>query len=519
MKRVIAMSLGVLVLASLAFAAEVNVAPGLNTIVDAVNAAAAGDVLILARDAGYPYTTTPDVNVPITVKAADGAGALPQIVPAQNESGGWAGNNFRLYADITLMDLAFSGIRTENDRSARTGSVFSMSADSLTAVFDGCTFVGYGGRTLEPGRDGANLFVTNCIETGNGRSNRVDNGRFIDVRAASVDTIKLQNNTLLNCADRWIRHMLEDASENYVLIDHNTFMNGTGYRPNFQFRNAKELIFTNNIVANPGIMGTTQASIRIDEVEYPKEEGICIFTLALVDPAPTPTVTMKNNNAWIDTRITDILGGLDEAAGDSVETASWFNATLEGLVGADAMMSEPLAFTSPPTIDSLLPELTIYCSGTKGYTNSAFIFRTDEYGLDVDMTYPTDSQSYTAAEGGYPLGDLNWFPVLYDAWKAGTGVESNAIRDFALSQNYPNPFNPETNIAYSLDKNTEVALTVYNMMGQKVRTLVNGLQTVGNYNVSWNGTDDMGQQLPSGVYFSRLEVGSQVSMKKMIMVK
>jgi len=89
---------------------------------------------------------------------------------------------------------------------------------------------------------------------------------------------------------------------------------------------------------------------------------------------------------------------------------------------------------------------------------------------------------------------------------------------FALSQNYPNPFNPSTKIQYSLDKAGMVSLRVYNVLGQEVATLVNDRQEAGSYTVSF-GTNKGTASLSSGVYFYRLEAGSLVSIKKLVLMK
>lgn len=85
---------------------------------------------------------------------------------------------------------------------------------------------------------------------------------------------------------------------------------------------------------------------------------------------------------------------------------------------------------------------------------------------------------------------------------------------YNLHQNYPNPFNPTTEIAYSLDRTSHVKLVIFDVPGREVATLVNGMQNSGNHKVVFDGSD-----LPSGVYFYKLETDRHVLVKKMILVK
>ena len=89
-----------------------------------------------------------------------------------------------------------------------------------------------------------------------------------------------------------------------------------------------------------------------------------------------------------------------------------------------------------------------------------------------------------------------------------------------LNGNYPNPFNPVTRISYSVSGNSEVELSVFNVKGQMIRTLVKESQTQGNYNVIWDGLDNEAEPVTSGVYFYRLKVGSEyVESKKCLLLK
>ncbi len=92
---------------------------------------------------------------------------------------------------------------------------------------------------------------------------------------------------------------------------------------------------------------------------------------------------------------------------------------------------------------------------------------------------------------------------------------------FSLDQNYPNPFNPTTTISYSVsaNKSDRTKLIVYNTLGQKVKTLVDKVESVGHYTVIWDGRDETGTTVASGVYLYRLEIGKNQESKKMMLLK
>ena len=98
-------------------------------------------------------------------------------------------------------------------------------------------------------------------------------------------------------------------------------------------------------------------------------------------------------------------------------------------------------------------------------------------------------------------------------------LESAIATTFGLVQNSPNPFNPSTLIAYDIPESGDVQLTVYNTLGQTVRTLVQEYQVAGRYRVEWNGRDELNHQVASGIYYYRLEAGSYTAVRPMVMLK
>jgi len=100
----------------------------------------------------------------------------------------------------------------------------------------------------------------------------------------------------------------------------------------------------------------------------------------------------------------------------------------------------------------------------------------------------------------------------------GTYVNELIPRSFTLLQNYPNPFNPTTTIPFSLDKTGFVILSIYNVLGQEIRTLISGQRSAGQYSVTWDGFDDEGKSIGAGIYIYSLRCGSQVDSKKMLLL-
>lgn len=108
----------------------------------------------------------------------------------------------------------------------------------------------------------------------------------------------------------------------------------------------------------------------------------------------------------------------------------------------------------------------------------------------------------------------------------GTFEYSNIIelnftgpKHFFLQQNYPNPFNAETIIQYILPQNAKITISIYDILGKKVKTLLKTNQAAGSYSIKWDGHDDTGQKAAGGIYFLQVQVNSQViAMKKMILI-
>ncbi|HMW36542.1 MAG TPA: choice-of-anchor B family protein, partial [bacterium] len=115
------------------------------------------------------------------------------------------------------------------------------------------------------------------------------------------------------------------------------------------------------------------------------------------------------------------------------------------------------------------------------------------------------------------LSSLGRFKLQYDPT---SGDETLIVKSFDLKQNFPNPFNPETTIAFTLENNSDrLTLTVYNTLGQKIKTLWDGPKTSGYHRVTWDGTNETGQRVSTGTYIYRVNTGKSVFTKKMLLIK
>ncbi len=147
----------------------------------------------------------------------------------------------------------------------------------------------------------------------------------------------------------------------------------------------------------------------------------------------------------------------------------------------------------------------------------AFLFDLAE-GTSVNMT----ELGVKSFMSGSTAPDVRLFKLVAGS-EAFIRAESEGIPlepvVFHVFQNYPNPFNPETTIRYRLPKNGNVEVSVFNALGQKIRILVDATQKTGEQSVVWDGSDDSGRPVPSGLYISRVKTRESTSTRKMLLVR
>jgi hypothetical protein len=158
----------------------------------------------------------------------------------------------------------------------------------------------------------------------------------------------------------------------------------------------------------------------------------------------------------------------------------------------------PIVFDVSPTAPYSILHFTLTISSYLNYSDTASQVRTTmDIPFDVPLGNPT------------AVGDDN---------------DGSLPDHFELSQNYPNPFNPTTHISYSVAATpgqgpVHTNLTVFNVLGQEVKTLVDKVQSAGTYTVDWDGTSDSGMKVSSGIYFYRITSGDFVETRKMALLK
>ncbi len=167
--------------------------------------------------------------------------------------------------------------------------------------------------------------------------------------------------------------------------------------------------------------------------------------------------------------------------------------------------------------DSLQPEQSQFAK-----INSRLIAGNGNSSQRNDYEY-TDIFNPDAQYLWYMLQDVsyNGRTEFHNSLMINLAAEENDITpvEFRLRQNYPNPFNPNTVISYNLADNSPVELTIYNVLGNKIKTLVAGYQPAGQHRIQWNATDEQGNKVASGIYFYQLSTPAFMKIKKMTLLR
>ena len=168
------------------------------------------------------------------------------------------------------------------------------------------------------------------------------------------------------------------------------------------------------------------------------------------------------------------------------------------------------------SIDSDFSYYSVYRQDVGSSEEATVFTTTDSFYVDQNIAEAGSYEYWVTAVdlSGLESDASNSVSALLSA-DMGTGMPT----EFALNQNYPNPFNPSTQIRYALPEESMVTISIYDLMGRKVRTLVNDVQSAGYRTAMWNATNDMGRAVSAGMYIYTIQAGDFVMNRKMVLMK
>lgn len=518
-----------------------DVAPGFETLNLAVDGdtTASGEPVSLNRayrlERGGVYLLNGDVGnvkgAPLRIVAEEGDGPLPIIIPAVGE-GGSADRPFTTEGDSYFENIYVCGL---DNLGNLTKNLFRINEDGVTTTLKGC-YLDYDSQSLfRMNADGLKLYIYDSILRNPALLADPGNGRVIDTRGNTMDEIFVQNTTMYSMT--WNPLRSDGGLIHNLTFDHVTFyQSGTAGSGEIdlgesvvELERVVNATVTNNIFLDVGYEGHN-ISEGTPALRYPII-GIDSLNAPDVAAESERMYSIKDNmygftpeiEAFFDSHA-DLQGPVFiNSKGQSLIDAFGWDITnnVEGIVeftdgpgnAAIVAYAEYRYNDNYQNTDNPDPRADRNGRGAFADDPSTFGPAEDDYNFD----YSTSSAAYTMAAGGFPLGDLNWFPDKKAVWEL-TGVDSDfeeaVVNDYSLEQNYPNPFNPSTTIKYALPKASKVTLAVYNIPGEKVAELVNREQSAGQHTVTWNAAN-----LASGVYIYNLRADDVNLSKKMILMK
>jgi hypothetical protein len=376
-----------------------------------------------------------------------------------------------------------------------------LNANKIRGIFKGCVFYQDGGGAVCPWADSTKVYVYDCFAHSIGRKGENNsNGRFVDTRMTNYcDTVVIQNCTADHLNGAFFRG--GTAITGYLKIDHCTTFNNRDAAIN-AFR-PKKAIITNNLFINSQLLGSVPSmndpldtnpdhyhNVTIDFDTIRNKSDIVIRNNNVVNTKEVKDMWAKYDTIFEPLRVDPLA--MRMLGPDSVYAAFSEVVTLKSICAV------PFAF-----IEGIIKNrsLTIYpnqlCLGTTG-------------GLfpdQVNASYPTSTKSYTAADGGYPVGDLNWFPDKKALWLKDQSTAAIEVSNEQVEV-YPNP---ATNKLFVNTGNIKQAnIVLYNILGKQV------LHTISN---SGNTEIDL-TVFERGMYIYRIsDDGNLLKAGKLLIIK
>ena len=379
----------------------------------------------------------------------------------------------------------------------------------------------------------------------------------------TVESLLIQNNTIEGCHGQafviYDNGLVNRTDGAMINIDHNTFANIIDW-PKF-YRHGNNTFFTNNLFVNMVTNGQTRnaANTNITLNNDPVSghgktatlyQGACTDSTLLADGNCWDNTNRNisyQNNAWMDTPELLDMFAMEPWCWDLPADSNGVVVTLCDTMIADqsywlgdsttAQFANNVSETNNIHASDLGWNLdpayiTAQTNRTRDWLDNGvhnthldrfWMYQADdnaivvEWPLPLDFSYSASSSAATQCVHGGPVGSTHHMD--HAAALSTSPPGANMPSAFALAQNYPNPFNPSTEISFTLNEAADVNLSIFNMLGQKVRTLTSGSTPAGVYSLEWDGRDEMGQSVSTGVYLYTLSNGSTSITKKMALMK
>jgi hypothetical protein len=466
-------------------------------------------VYVLEPSGIYPIVSTMEPTyfyLHIKSSSSDLGDPKPRLVPSPREDLGFNDFiEFRSPLGGKLENLYITGMRTYIDGTLDANRHnIKLYAGARVEIF-GCEIAhDVPGALISIWEDGSSLWLEDCILHSSGHHRSLGgNGRILSPRA-NMDTISLVNCSFFNFTDRIFRNM--GAEIQYTIIDHCTGLNSAGFHGGLQLGSTHEVVITNNIFGNMITLGSDTARVAggsTNEQTQPEDDQM--FVITLDETFSDSKITIRNNNMYWDQGYQDLW----TANSDHVAAPGTITATIIGAMDgteADAVMEEALVFTVEPP--SLLPYITdAFMDPRPDIMAENFYF-----GEDVDLGYDKTSDTYTAGDDEFPLGDLNWYPGLKALWAAGgapTAIEENYRTVGIEMTTFPNPFSGQANVRFNLDAPSKVTIDIFDITGKSVRRIDAGQRAAGV-----NTIEIQQDGMNSGIYILRMNAGNNSGITK-----
>lgn len=515
----------------------------------------AGRIYELQRGGTYLATATFNVTTgkTLSLRANDSTGRRPVIMLYPTGSGTTParppGYLFQLGGgNLYMKNIMVTGYFEPIDTNFNNvqGGIINTNATGSSIVIDSCLFTQIAGQHIRTGNATVKVQVTNTVfaDMGALSTSNLGAGKGFDLREASCDSLILVNNTFVNFQDRVVRHYnfanpgAGTAGIKYFLFDHNTIVNGMSYHGLLSLGNlGGRAYITNNLFLDAFACGedsgdaSRQAEWANTGEKYPN--GSNRTTWIFTAPDQTTVWRISNNYYAISDSGLAFLNRYAPPAADVLGEGSPLSWHINGKLGADSVNAfKKISSLKLGNIPALMTKLMRWYRSpdggnlTKNTPSSLWVRSRDDmdrrkyqyYDDTLDCSYATTVLAYSGGTGGYPVGDLNWFPTRKAAWMLNPPSAVEAVdavpATFALSQNYPNPFNPSTTFQFAITKSSHVVLEVFNVLGQPVATLVDESLTPGTYKMKFDAS-----ALSSGVYLYRLTAGDFTQTMKMVLMK